>query len=292
MKILVIGGSGFLGKYLLNHLVKTNHEICNISRRKTNIPGVDDFQVDLADLVTLKFVIGRIDPDVVYHLAAQASQQPNPHNPGEVLQTNIINTFNLVHALPAKTHINFASSIVVYGNCQNPSEFSPINTTSLYGASKIACEEIIKSNYYTKGNTYNIFRLGAMVGKGLTHGILMDVIEKLRSDSPTLELWGNCPGSSKVYSHGQEVVEAITLDRFVPNEIINICNDDKISALDVAQITMESLNIYKPLIWDVSKTWKGDNPQLDADNSLMRDILQRDFTGSRAAIWRAAEENK
>lgn len=293
MTILVVGGSGFIGQSLLKHLTETSLDrICNISRNKSNIETVEDFEVDLSDLPTLKFVIGRIQPTIVYHLAAQASQKPNPNKPDEIIKSNILNTFNLIHSLPSHTHIIFASSIVIYGGIHDPTEFSPINTTSLYGASKVACEELIKSNYHVKGNPYNIFRLGAMVGPGMTHGLLKDVISKIKSDSKTLELWGKDPGSSKVYTHVQDVVEAITCERFIPNEIVNICNDDDISAREVAQITMKELGIKKEIVWDETKIWRGDNVKLNANNELMRDILQKDFLGSREAIIRAVEENK
>ena len=131
-----------------------------------------------------------------------------------------------------------------------------------------------------------------MVGPGMTHGLLKDVISKIKSDSKTLELWGKDPGSSKVYTHVQDVVEAITCERFIPNEIVNICNDDDISAREVAQITMKELGIKKEIVWDETKIWRGDNVKLNANNELMRDILQKDFLGSREAIIHAVEENK
>jgi len=299
MIIVISGGSGFLGQALIKHLQETNgiynglgipkNKIINISRRKCNIEGTEDYQIDLADETTLKLALKCINPDIVYHLAAHSTQKEYS---GEIIQANCINTFNLVSNLPSHTYINFASSIVVYGNADQPSEFSPVNSTTLYGATKVACEEIIKANYYHKGNPYNIFRLGAMVGPNLTHGLLKDIIAKLESNSPELELWGNSPGSSKVYSHVDDVVPAMVCDRFIPNETVNLCNDNDISVLTVANITMDTLGIRKPIRWDNTKTWGGDNLKLNASNELMRDILQRGFIGSRASIKLAVENYK
>lgn len=263
----------------------TEHEIVTTCRNG------GDFSVDLLDSVSTQCVINRINPDIVYHCAAEANPKPDHTKPYEQFYRNIKTTANVIAGLPKETHINFLSSIVVYGNASSPKESYPTHATSLYGASKIACESLIQANYHTRGNTYNIFRLGAMVGTGLTHGLVHDIIYKLYSDSEELELWGEHPGSCKVFTHIDDVCMNIEPYIYPENSIINVCNCDPISVYDVASIIMNTIDIHKPIVWDRTKAWKGDNLKLCANNTKMLNYSPIELFGSKYDIKVAANEN-
>ena len=88
---------------------------------------------------------------------------------------------------------NFASSATVYGE---PDVFPTGEDcisyqTSLYGASKISCEAFIQaySNYgYFKST---IFRFVSWIGKGYSHGVIYDFVNKLLIDPTKLEILGD-----------------------------------------------------------------------------------------------------
>jgi UDP-glucose 4-epimerase len=114
-------------------------------------------------------------------------------------------------------------------------------------------------------------RLTATVGKGATHGVLKDVIRKLKSDSPTLDLLGAEPGSSKPFTHVDDVVQALLLAGFDDGwkGSVNIGPNDQLSVDQLAEAAMHATRIYKPIKWlGEAANWKGDNRRLHIRNRL------------------------
>ncbi len=153
MNILVTGGAGFIGSYLVDKLLENNtvHVLDNLSTGK--IEYIDKwrssnkfkfFKLDLVkDYLTLE------DYSIIFHLAANPDVRSSSINPKEQLEQNIIATFNILEY--ARKHdidtFVFTSSSTVYGepNTIPTPEDTPLNPISMYGASKAASESIICS---------------------------------------------------------------------------------------------------------------------------------------------------
>ena len=110
MKILLTGGSGFIGSNLVRLLVEEKGEsVINLDKLTyagnaeslADLDGNPNYtfeQVDLCDAAALSAVFTKHRPDAVMHLAAESHVDRSIDGPGEFIQTNIIGTFNLLQA--------------------------------------------------------------------------------------------------------------------------------------------------------------------------------------------------
>ena len=109
-KILVTGGSGFIGSNLVRLLVEEKGEsVINVDKLTyagnaeslAHLEGNPNYcfeQVDLCDAAALNAVFAKHQPDCVMHLAAESHVDRSIDGPGEFIQTNIVGTYHLLQA--------------------------------------------------------------------------------------------------------------------------------------------------------------------------------------------------
>lgn len=152
MKVLVIGGAGYIGQHVVLSLLKAGHSVTvfdNFSSglRSNLIKGAAFFYgnillpADLDAVFTTKF-------DYVCHLAAFKAAGESMITPEKYSVNNITGSINILNAM-AKAGCNniiFSSSAAVYGEPKYLpiDEDHPLNPTNYYGYTKQSIEEIIK----------------------------------------------------------------------------------------------------------------------------------------------------
>jgi len=232
-KILVTGGSGFIGKHLVEKLRKEN-EVIVLDRRAGDIKK-DLKEINERDLEGV---------ETVYHLAAEADVKSSAE---KQFDDNILSTFVLLQRMKEcrVKEIVFTSSSTVYGEpstIPTPESYGPLKPISLYGASKLSCEALISSFCYSHNVESSIFRLANVIGKDC-HGVIKDFIEKLRRDSNTLEILGDGK-QKKSYLHIDDAIEGIILGhskREERVEIYNLGSDDWIEVKEIALIVSKAM---------------------------------------------------
>lgn len=266
MKILITGGKGFIGQYLGVSLHNSSAEVI--------APGREE--LDLTNSNQVAMWMGLHKPDVIVHLAACPTNKPDKNNPNKIIDDNILSTHNVCFHAPQGCRVIFASTISVYGKTTYPvHETDPKNPTTMYGVSKL-CGEKIVSLYTQLGQINGVsLRFCAIVGSGMTHGMLHDWFKKIKLDTNELEVFGSRPGSIKPFLHIDDAVAALKF--MIKNQYItypvNICPDEMLSVEDVANILIESRHLPKKIKWlgdDV--VWAGDVNVLQASNTLMKSI--------------------
>ena len=274
-RILITGSTGFIGRHLLDYLYSDKVHLYGNTKITT-------LKSRLSDIIGMKKEIDEFQPNVVVHLAAIPIIKPNSEHPDEIIQTNINGTFNLINILPQDCKVVFASTITVYGDKPHylgkSYEDTTLSPTSVYAATKIACENLI--NIYSqqgKINGYSL-RLCATVGKYSTHGIVHDFVRKLRSDSEFLEVLGDYPGSKKPFLYQTDVCDAIVKsinhDKETQEKTFNICSWSNLNVHEIARAVMDGINIHKEVKWlGSAANWKGDNKLIDCSNQKAETFL-------------------
>ena len=177
MRILVTGGSGFIGSNLVDCLINMNHETIVIDNLSTGLKenhnhSAKYFDLDLINFSDIKKLIVSLHSektiDCVFHLAADADVRKSVERPDLTFANNSTVTY-LLSELCGSLSISkfvFTSTSAVYGEPQYlpVNESYPINPISPYGLSKYFAERslILNSNFY-KTDTI-IFRLPNVYG--------------------------------------------------------------------------------------------------------------------------------
>jgi UDP-glucose 4-epimerase len=166
MKVMVVGGAGFIGSHLVDALVEADHQVAVVDnlflgKRENVHPEAEFYLCDAADPLELKIVMGQAKPEFVYNLAVM----PLPHSlvyPLENVITNVKITTNLLELQSNfwfYRMVHFSSSEVYGTALYTPMcESHPLEASTPYAASKAACDLICMSYYRTFGNRVSILR--------------------------------------------------------------------------------------------------------------------------------------
>ncbi|MGJ9458028.1 SDR family NAD(P)-dependent oxidoreductase [Oceanobacillus sp. CF4.6] len=165
-KLLVIGGTGTIGKNIVQTIMKENPEVIRIFSRDEY--KQHQLQTELGSSDKLRFIIGDIrdydslfaamqDIDYVLHLAAMKHVDLCEYNPYEAIKTNVQGTNNVI-----KAAISQNVKKVVF-----TSSDKAIYPTNTYGATKLIAERLISSTKYSKTGRQTVFasvRFGNVMG--------------------------------------------------------------------------------------------------------------------------------
>lgn len=150
-RVLVTGGAGFIGSHLTAALLQHGHQVTVLDNLSTglreNVPV--DVRFVLADAADYDAIAAAFDPrpDVVMHVAGQASNIKSFHDPGGDVRVNVTGTINVVRRAVESgvPRLLYASSMMVYGRAERipTPETEPCLPTSYYGISKYAAERFV-----------------------------------------------------------------------------------------------------------------------------------------------------
>lgn len=155
MKIVVFGGSGFLGSHVADYLTENNHKVLVFDKRPSPYlkPSQEMIIGDILDKEAVREITKGVD--IVYHFAGITDINQAKNEPYQTIYTNIIGTANILEACRVNNvkRFIFASSVYVYSEAG-----------SFYRTSKQACEIIIE-NYHKQYNIdFTILRYGSLYG--------------------------------------------------------------------------------------------------------------------------------
>ena len=170
-KILLTGGTGYIGSHVCIELIKKGYEVIiidNLSNssikvleRIKKITGFKPafYEKDIRDKSALLEIFNKYSIDSVIHFAGLKSLKESVDNPITYYDNNLIGTINLL-AIMAQVNCNsivFSSSATVYGKTQNVpiKENSLLSVSNPYGQSKLLIERLLQ-DLYISDNEWNI----------------------------------------------------------------------------------------------------------------------------------------
>jgi UDP-glucose 4-epimerase len=284
MKVMVLGGAGFIGSHLVDRLMAEENTVTvydNLSSgNKTfiqhhfNNSRFTFLEADLRDFDTLVKAMTGID--VVFHLAANPDARAGTINTRLDLELNTLVTYNVLESMRRNgvKKLIFTSSGCVYGETPYipiQENYGPLKPISLYGASKLACESLISAFCTLFDMQAWIYRPGNVVGPRATHGVMFDLIKKLVKDSTTLEVLGD-GNQTKPYIHVSDCIDGMVFGFQKGSEQVNIFNLAVTSGTSVKTIVATILEMTGNKKTKVKFTggkggWVGDVAMVQLANS-------------------------
>ncbi len=283
---IVTGCAGFIGSQLVDRLLASGQRVTGIDNFSTGQrrflqgalghPGFSLHEIDLLDPAAAQAAME--GGDCVVHLAANADVRFGPERPGLDLQQNTVATFNVLEAMRAQKirRIAFSSTGSVYGESQiipTPEDAPFPVQTSLYGASKLACEGMIAAYCEAYGFQSWIFRFVSILGERYTHGHVFDFYRQLQTDPTNLQILGD-GRQRKSYLYVQDCIDAMLMAMNKASEKVNIFNlgvDGYCEVNDSIGWICEALGVRPALHYSGgSRGWVGDNPFIYLDTRRIR----------------------
>ncbi len=287
MKYFITGGAGFIGSNMADRLLsEPENEVVVYDNFST---GRMEFLEEALKNPRFKLIKGdNLDEkslteamkgcEFVFHFAANADVRMGCEHPRKDLEQNTIATYNVLEAMRANgiKRIGFSSTGSVYGEAEvipTPEDAPFPIQTSLYGASKLACEGLLAA--YAEGFDFQvyIFRFVSILGERYTHGHVFDFCKKLMADPSTLHILGNGK-QRKSYLYVKDCMEAIMTVIRKADEKVNIYNlgtDQYCEVNDSVGWICGKLNVNPSFTYaGGERGWVGDNPFIYLDTKKVR----------------------
>lgn len=249
MKLVVIGGSGFVGSHLIKRASDIGHDVINLDivpLQGDPLPNVRFVRADITNQAVMSSLFNKDlkDIDVVIHLAALSREAESLSRAEEYFAVNVQGTFNLLRAVVNSnaTKLIFASSYLVYGNPQYlpVDELHPLNPRSFYATTKVEGEILCNSFKRLYGLDTTTLRKSIVYGRGDTSKrVIMLFIERaLRGDAITIF------GDKRLdFVHVDDVVDAyIACATHRGESVFNLGSGHGTPLLELAETIKTSIN--------------------------------------------------
>ena len=240
-KVIVFGGSGFLGSYVADELTRRGYEVtiadmveskylkCNQSFVKANV----------LDINHLKEIIK--DQEIVYNFVAIANLDDAIHDPVSTMNINVIGNLNLLEACISVGGVER----FIYAS----SAYALSNEGSFYGISKQSSEKLTEEYYHRYGMKYTVIRYGSLYGERASHNNYMYNLLKGAIKSGNLEYKGDGQ-DLREYIHAADASKLsvdILEDTQYENEHIILTGIEKLKRIElltmINEILQNKLNI-------------------------------------------------
>ncbi len=295
MKVLVTGGAGYIGSFIVKVLGERGDDVLVYDNLSTGHRWAVLYgklvEGDLNNSKTLENIFSYFKPDAVIHMAASVVVPESVKYPLKYYRNNVINSINLLETCErfnVKKFI-FSSSAAVYGIPHtNPvKEDMPLNPINPYGSTKLVVEKLLQDlpiqhvclRYFNVAGADEKCRIGQAV-KDATH-LITRCVRTALGKCRCLEIYGSDYDTDdgtciRDYIHVEDLAQAhiLALDYLMDSgksSIFNCGYGHGYSVLEVVNKTRKVMNIDFPVRFKGRR--EGDPPVLIADSEKIRKML-------------------
>ncbi|HLC77312.1 MAG TPA: GDP-mannose 4,6-dehydratase [archaeon] len=254
VRVLVTGADGFMGSHLTERLLRERADVSVYVRGTSDsgtvqykLKNINHIQKDLKSIVTGNIgnadsikLIEKNNPQIIFHLAADAYVPNSFEHPLEVMETNVIGTLNVLHAsmhLKELQQVVCTSSSEIYGSSSIPiNEDHPLNPTSPYAASKVAADRYCFSYWNTYKLPVAIIRPFNTYGPRHTYDVIPKFIN-LALQNKNLTIYGT-GNQTRDFTYVDDMISAFILmgsEKKAIGQAVNFGTSKDISIKDVAE---------------------------------------------------------
>jgi len=282
VKFVVTGGLGFIGSYIVKHLLSKDHQVTvvdNFSRgRLENLAGfkekIDLQKLDILDFDALKEIIR--DSDGIFHQAALTSVPESFIQKEKYHSVNVVGTENIFKlAKDFGIKVVYASSSSVYGNTTSipiKEDFTknPINP---YGITKLEDEKLAEK-YHNLGVSIIGLRYFNVYGIGQTNdyaGVITKFYDNIQADKSPI-----------IFGNGSQIRDFVSVEDVAKINLLSMQNNTDFAFLNVGTGITTSVKELAYLMIKLSgkslepifdKLPQGDIKESQADVSLAKELI-------------------
>ena len=242
MRVLVTGGSGFIGSHVVDRLVEAGHEPKIFDLRPSEhhpASEVDTFIGDLLDRDRLRQAM--LDCDAVAHLGAMADADLVARQPSDAERVNSHGTLNVLEAAREAgiQRVVYASTIWVYSDapCDEVDEETALGLPGhLYTATKLAGEMYCRSYTELYGLECTILRFGIPYGpRARPEAVIPKFVSKALAGEPLTIAGGG--RQSRRFVYVEDLAEGVvrSLGPEAANRVYNLVGDEDVTIAQVAK---------------------------------------------------------
>lgn len=201
MKVLVLGGNGFIGSHIVDALLEEGHQVCvfdrTYERYRSPLTNVEYFLSEFTNISLLAEALEGVD--LVYHLISTTVPSTSNLSPSDDIQSNLINTvrlLDLIVQMKVPRIIFLSSGGTVYGIPKTTPipETHPLNPICSYGIVKIAIEHYLYMYHQLYALDYVVIRASNPYGERQGHkgvqGVIGTFLGKAKY-SEEIQVWGD-----------------------------------------------------------------------------------------------------
>ncbi|MBK8094092.1 MAG: NAD-dependent epimerase/dehydratase family protein [Verrucomicrobiaceae bacterium] len=308
---LVTGAAGFIGSHLIDHLQDLGIRVTGVDSlklgRAANLATAGQknsfrlIQADLNDIHAWNDEVSRLHREqpisLVWHMAANSDIQAGVRDARVDLQDTFMTTFHVLDWMRRENvrEIAFASSSAIYGPLEGfiGESAGPCQPASNYGAMKLASEGAICAATHAFLDRATLYRFPNVIGPRSTHGVIHDLVKKMRSGQNPLQVLGDGT-QEKPYLHVTELVDAMLhIQRHGTQRIncVNISPADTATVRFIAEAVRDAVDPSAGIQFgSTPQGWVGDVTKYAFDTQLLTRLGWQATFSSQDAVRRAVRE--
>ena len=248
-KIVVVGGNGYLGGFLVKALKKQEAQVFIISNNCES--SESEFVVDITNFNETRHIIQQIKPDIVYHLAANISRNRDFSIYENMAAINVQGTLNVLKALEGiDAHFIFTSTSEIYGNNTSPFHENQIpKPVSPYSLTKRSAELLIETFCNNHNKKYTNLRVFNFYGENMPESFFIpQMIKSLKRGEDFNMTKGE---QVRDFLYVGDVVNALILTAKSSNsygETMNVCSGKGTQLRQLAEAVNKTMNTEAKIV--------------------------------------------